>query len=222
MTGTQAVIPVKRLGRALGRLAALLSPRERRDLQRVMLLDLLDACRATPQLAEVVVVTADDEAAGLAGDRGARILADHRPARGMNAAVGIGIADAARLGRRALVLTADLPLARPQDLAAVVAAAPDGGVVLVPSRDGTGTNAMLLAPPEAIPTRLGPDSRARHRAEVRARGLRLTEIEVPRLALDIDTPEDLILAARYPADCRTVAACRALDVAGRRVAETSR
>jgi len=187
----QAVIPVKPLGRALGRLAAVLAPGERRDLQAAMLADLLEACRGCAALAGTLVVTSDGAAGEMAQGFGARVLPDHAPPQGMNAAVSIGRADAARRGLRALVLTADLPLTRPEDLAAVVAAAPAPGVVLVPSRDGTGTNALLLDPADAMPTRLGPDSRARHTALVRERGLALTELALPRIALDVDTPADL-------------------------------
>ena len=84
----------------------------------------------------------------------------------MNAAVEIGLAEAARSGAEAaLVLTADLPLASAGEIeAALAAAGPPGSVLLVPSRDGTGTNAMLLRPPTAMRPALGPDSRARHLA----------------------------------------------------------
>ena len=65
------------------------------------------------------------------------------------------------------MLTADLPLARPDDIDAIIAAPLGAGpsAVLVPSADGTGTNAMLLRPPAALRPRLGPDSLARHRAQ---------------------------------------------------------
>ncbi|HWH15128.1 MAG TPA: 2-phospho-L-lactate guanylyltransferase [Miltoncostaeaceae bacterium] len=214
----QAVIPVKPLGRALGRLAAVLAPAERRDLQAAMLADLLDACRGCAALDALLVVTSDPAAGQLAAGFGARLLPDHAPPQGMNAAVAIGRADAARQGRRALVLTADLPLTRPEDLAAIVAAAPAvaGGVVLVPSRDGTGTNALLLDPAEAMPTRLGPDSRAQHAALARERGLVLTELALPRIALDVDTPADLApIAAGAHGWCRTTEVCVRHGLAGR-------
>lgn len=213
----QAVVPVKPLGRALGRLAAVLSPAERRDLQAAMLADLLAACRDCAALAGVLVVSADPAAGELAAGFGARVLPDHAPPQGMNAAVAIGCADAARRGLRALVLTADLPLTRPGDLAAIVAAGEAGpGVVLVPSRDGTGTNALLLDPPEAMPTRLGPDSRARHRRLARERGLALRELALPRVALDVDTPADLAAVATGGHGwCRTVDVCLRHGLAAR-------
>src|SRR5699024_6499169 len=79
-----------------------------------------------------------------------------------------------------------------RDLDAVIDHAPRGrGVVCVPSRDGTGTNALLLRGPRVLEPCLGPDSLAAHTAQARARGLSLVRHEVPALALDVDTPEDL-------------------------------
>ena len=60
-------------------------------------------------------------------------------------------------------------------------------VVVVPDRHGTGTNALLLEPPDAIRPAFGPGSRERHL------GLAAGAVvdEVPGLLLDVDTPEDL-------------------------------
>ena len=215
MRRPMAVVPVKPLAAALGRLAGVLAPDERRALQAAMLADLLAACRAAPALAGTLVVTADPVA-------GARVVAEPEGPAGMNAAVRRGLAAAAELGApAALVLTADLPLARPEDLDAIVAAAPPGpGAVLAPSRDGTGTNALLLVPPGAVPPRLGPGSLARHLAEAARAGLAAVLLERPGLALDVDTPADLAaLRAAEPGGATGEALARAgagLAVGGRR------
>lgn len=223
VTPVQAVIPVKPLGRALGRLAAVLTPSERRDLQQAMLTDLLVACRACPDLADVLVVSSDPAAGRLADTVGARVVPDHEPARGMNAAVSIGLQDAAARGLDALVLTADLPLVQPGDISAIIAAVPTvPGVVLVPSRDGTGTNALLLHPAQAMVTQLGPDSRARHNARIRDDGLAVAEVALPRVALDVDTPADLGVLVAAGVWCRTVAMCRERGFAERLAAGIAR
>jgi 2-phospho-L-lactate guanylyltransferase len=204
---TAVVVPVKPAGVALRRLGGVLGARTRRELQAAMLADVLGACAAARGLAEVLVVTADPEAAGRAAAQGARVIPDHDPPRGMNAAVAIGLDEAARAGAEAaLVLTADLPLASAAEIESVLAAAgPPGSVLLVPSRDGTGTNAMLLRPPGAIRPALGPDSRARHLARARRAGLVALTRELPGLALDIDTPRDLLalMASGVPCATRT-------------------
>lgn len=213
---TQVIIPVKRLAGALRRLGSVLSPAERALLQEAMLRDMLGACTAAAGLADVVVVSSDPRAAACAAAAGARNLPDHDPPRGINAAVAVGQRAVAAAGHRALVLTADLPLVSPTDitrLAEMTTVPPM--VVLVPSHLGTGTNALLLDRADAIRTRLGRDSRARHRAAAAAAGCTYQERCVPRIGLDIDTPADLraLIAAAAPPHTRAV--CGALDLATR-------
>ena len=87
------------------------------------------------------------------------------------------------------MLTADLPLARPGDRRDPGRRPAAPSAVLVPSHDGTGTNAMLLRPPRAIAPRLGP---ARWRATwPRPPAAGWPSAARARLALDIDTPRDL-------------------------------
>lgn len=216
--GTWAVLPVKPLRGALRRLTPALDAPVRRALQVAMLTDVLAAIAGARALAGVVVVTSDPEARGMAeAIAGARVVPDHDPPRGMNAAVVRGLEAVAAAGADgALVVTADLPLARPEDLDAVVADAPPGpSATLAPSRDGTGTNAMLLRPPAALAPRLGPASYARHTAQAARRGLPVTRLELPRLALDIDTPADLTALVGVGGACATLEVCARLRVAER-------
>jgi 2-phospho-L-lactate guanylyltransferase len=210
------VVPVKPLGGALKRLAAVLGPEERRTLQRAMLTDVLRAL-AGAALGPVVVVTADPEAAALAAGAGARALPDHQPRRGMNAAVRIGQREAERLGAAgALVLVADLPRIAPADLVDLAAAAPPGrSVTLAPSRDGTGTNALLSRPATALGPALGPDSLSRHLAAAAAAGLETTLVRRPGLALDVDTPGDLATFLADPGGGAAAQACARLGLAER-------
>lgn len=192
------MIPVKPLGAALGRLGAVLPPPARRELQWEMLGAVLSASVDARGLDEVLVVTADPVVAGLAGAFGARVIADHDPPRGMNAAVLTGCEIARSEGAdAALVLTGDLPLIRPTDIDTIIAHAPRGsGAVLTPSRDGTGTNAMLLSGPSILTPQLGPGSLFRHIAQARELRVPAVVCELPTVALDIDTPEDLLVLGR--------------------------
>lgn len=211
--GTWAVVPVKPLAGALGRLAGLLAPRERARLQAAMLWDLLGACRDTAGLAGALVVTADPRVARLARRRGAEPVADHAPPRGMDAGLARGLA-AARAGgaARALALMGDLPLARPPDLAAALAAGAGAPVTLVPSRDGTGTNALVLSPPDVLTPALGPGSLARHLEQAARAGLVARRYPRPALALDVDTPDDLAALLEAGPGGATALACRALGL----------
>jgi 2-phospho-L-lactate/phosphoenolpyruvate guanylyltransferase len=196
-----AVVPAKPLGAALGRLEGVLDAPARRALQEAMLRDVLRACAGAAALAGALVVTADPAAAALAAEEGARVVGEGPRPRGMNAAVGRGLEAARAEGAAAaLVLTADLPLAAPADLDALAGARASGvGVALAPSRDGTGTNGLLLRPPGALRPELGPGSLARHRAQAARRGIRLALRTLPGLALDVDTPEDLDALLGHPA-----------------------
>lgn len=215
MSGVWAVVPVKPLRGALRRLTAALEAPVRRELQVAMLTDVLGACAGAPDLEGVMVVTSDPDAADLAARvAGARVVPDHDPPRGMNAAVSRGLAAVTAEGAAAaLVLTADLPLARPEHIAEILecrGGAPSA--VLVPSVDGTGTNAMLLSPPQALSPRLGPDSLARHSAQALRRGLAVRHLPVAGLALDIDTPADLISLMAGGGQCVTLEACARLEM----------
>jgi 2-phospho-L-lactate guanylyltransferase len=105
--------------------------------------------------------------------------------------VSLGLAWAIREGfERALCVPGDCPTLNPDELTELLGGAPDR-VVIVPDRHGSGTNGLLLTPPDAISPSFGPDSRARHEllAEQAATSWR---IERPAsLLLDIDTGEDL-------------------------------
>ncbi|MGI9539217.1 MAG: 2-phospho-L-lactate guanylyltransferase [Miltoncostaeaceae bacterium] len=187
-----AVVPVKPMATALGRLADVLDPGERHALQGAMLHDVLLACEEAAYVAATVVVTSDPAAEAVTRALGAAPVADHVPPRGMNEAVNQGLRAAKRWrADTALVLTADLPLIRSADLDRIGAHPGNAAVVLAPSRDGTGTNAMLLRPPSAIEPALGPDSLARHIGRAMDRGLPWDTVALPSVALDIDTPDDL-------------------------------
>lgn len=214
--GVWAVIPVKPLRGALRRLTSALEAPVRRELQVAMLTDVLGACAGA--LEGVLVVTSDPDAARLAqAIASARVVPDHTPPRGMNAAVARGLAAVADAGAEAaLVLMADLPLARPADIAAIVEAGrPGPSALLVPSADGTGTNAMLLRPPAALAPGLGPHSYSRHAAQAARRGMVADRLGLAHLALDIDTPADVMALVRAGEDCATLAVCTRLRVAER-------
>lgn len=215
MSRIWAVVPVKPLRGALRRLASTLDAPVRRELQVAMLTDVLGACAGASELAGVLVVTSDPEAAALARRLAdACIVPDHEPPRGMNAAVVRGLeAVTAQGAHGALVLTADLPLVRATDIAHVLAQDYDEpSVTLVPSLDGTGTNAMLLRPPGALRPRLGPDSLARHTSQALDRGLVARRLPIKGLALDIDTPRDLAALIATGGACATLEACDRLEV----------
>ncbi len=188
-----AIIPVGTLEGAKTRLAGSLDAEERHDLVTGLLRRTVAAALAVDGLADVVVVSPDREVLRLATDAGARTL--RQRTRGLNAGLREALADV-------LAADADAVLIVPVDLPFVTAAAvaelldrlvaDRPAVVLVTDRHATGTNALGLRPPDVIDVAFGPGSRAAHRARAEAAGAHYSEVEGP-LAIDLDTPEDLVL-----------------------------
>lgn len=189
-----ALVPVKPLESAKGRLSNTLSPLQRRQLVRTMLCDVLAALAPVSFIAQTLIVTADREVAAQAANLGAGIIAESE-ARGLNPGVNHGIHEAVRAGAsHVLVLPADLPFATPGEITRLVTAALESerpGLTMVPAADGDGTNALLIAPPTAITPSFGPGSFLAHLAQALARRIDVRVLHLAGLALDIDRPQDL-------------------------------
>lgn len=197
-----AIVPLKALDQAKGRLAGDLDPSSRRALVAWMFGRVMAACRDAALIGPVLVVAGDRAAADIATAHDVRILVEERP--GLQRA--LAVADAATAAASAtLVLAADLPLARGPDLDRMCAAGGGLGggpgrsappaVVVAPTRDG-GTGALYRCPPTVIETRYGPGSAAAHLALARAAGVNAVVTRVPALALDVDTAGQLRAAAQ--------------------------
>ena len=213
------VIPVKRLAAAKSRLAPLPTAR-RADLALAFVHDCVTAALAAPEVAQVVVATADEAAAASLARLGARIALEPPggvPARpgadeGAEAADGAqtrlnaAIAFAAGLSRRESpqwrvgALTGDLPSLRTRELSAVLhlAVAIDGRS-FVPDAAGSGTTLLLGGRDGVLDPRFGSDSRGRHArsgaAELFGAGRSLRQ--------DVDTLADLEAALRLGVGAHT-------------------
>ncbi len=186
---THAILPVKTFANAKQRLDDGLDAGTRRVIAQAMFSDVLVALRRATQVDEIVVVTADDHAAQIAGGYGASVLIDHE--RGHNAAAAVGVLAASRAKAvRALLVPGDCPLLDPSEIDALIGRS-SAAAVIVPDRHGTGTNALLLTPPDSLQPSFGPDSCARHLANAEHDGTPAEVVEVASLALDVDTPDDL-------------------------------
>lgn len=188
------VIPVRAFEGAKSRLGAVLDAEERHELVERLLLHAIAAARATDGVGEVLVVSPDADVLAVAGAAGARAV--EQRSRGLNPA--IQEARAAATGARLLVVPGDLPGVTPAALRRVLEAGEAAGspsVVLVPDRHGRGTNALLLDPPDVIDPAFGGDSRAGHAWLASSADAAFVEVhDAPDLDLDIDTPDDLLLA----------------------------
>lgn len=195
MSGTVAVLPVKRFGSAKQRLTPDgMSEGTRRALAEAMVTDVLIALRRSERVDRVLMVSGEPAAEALAAGYDATVVADPEDA-GHNAAAMLGIQAAVMLAaQRVVLLPGDCPALVPAELDRLIdhAARPGGPeVVVVPDRHGTGTNALILTPPDVMEPSFGEGSRRRHEELAAAAHAVCEVVEVPSLGLDVDTVADL-------------------------------
>lgn len=204
---TYAIMPVKRFAVAKARLGNDLSAGTRRALAESMVTDVLMALRRTKAIDEVVIVTSEPTAEAIGHGYGATVLAD-RDEQGQSAAALIGIAHAVEHGAtRVLLVPGDCPALDPAQLGELLARPATGrSVTVVPDRHGSGTNALVLVPPDVIEPAFGEDSRARHEQAAAAAGVPCHVESVTTLLIDVDTADDLAALRQLLADHRGGAA----------------
>jgi 2-phospho-L-lactate/phosphoenolpyruvate guanylyltransferase len=199
------LIAAKHLALAKTRLGRVMGGADRIALAEAMFRDVLGAALGARAAQHVAVVSSDPTLLGIARSAGALVIDEEFP-RGLNAAVRLASAALAAQGVRELcTVLSDIPLVSGKDIDAVFAAlAEEGrGVALVPSRDLSGTNIIARAPAEAIPTRFGSQSLARHLEECYRLGLPSQVVRLRGPALDLDQFEDLAEFVRTPSITHT-------------------
>jgi 2-phospho-L-lactate guanylyltransferase len=204
---TYAILPVKRFAAAKARLADDLSAGTRRALTESMVTDVLMALRRTKAIDEVLVVTSEPTAEAIGHGYGATVIADPVE-EGQSAAVLIGIGHAIERGAtRVLLVPGDCPALDPLQVTELLDRPALGrSVTLVPDRHGTGTNALVLVPPDVIVPVFGEDSRARHEQAAATAGVPCAVEHVSTLLIDVDTGDDLVALRQLLADHRGGAA----------------
>jgi 2-phospho-L-lactate guanylyltransferase len=102
-----------------------------------------------------------------------------------------------------LELPGDIPLVQADDIRRLLAVHDNApAFTIVPARDERGSNAVLCSPADVVPLRFGENSFFPHLAAAKARGTEPKVLRLPRIALDIDTPDDLALFLAAPAGTR--------------------
>ena len=187
-----AIVPVKPLRRGKSRLADVLTPDERADLNRRLLTHTLDTLTAISEIEHVLVVSRDPGALALAREHGARTVQENGAPQ-LNVALARATVVAKNYATRGvLIVPADLPLLTPEDVRAMLERVQDPPVVVVaPDHRRQGTNALLVCPAGLIQYDFGPGSFQRHCDRALQAGARLEIFDLPSLALDVDLPEDL-------------------------------
>jgi 2-phospho-L-lactate guanylyltransferase len=189
---TWALVPAKAFNRGKSRLSPALSDPARRAFAQQLLEHVLGTLVGSRAVKGILVSTDSPAVAEVARRFGAFVRLDPPGVPSLAAVVDGGLIElAARGAHAALVLMADLPAIQPHDIRAVVASLANHQVVLVPASDGCHTNALALSPPTCLRTAFGrSDSFVAHLGAARAACLRVAILENPRLAFDVDGPED--------------------------------
>jgi 2-phospho-L-lactate guanylyltransferase len=211
-----ALLPVKDPCRAKQRLVGFLDEKERFELVWAMLRDVAQALCGAWRADRIVVVTRDPGVRMFAASLGWDCLAESEQVS-ESASVDWASAELKRRGVTAVLrLPGDVPLVTSSDIDALLSVELTlPAAVIVPSRGGRGTNALLRTPPDAFPSRFGPNSFRLHEQEAGRAGVSLVKVSNERLALDIDEPRDLARFLRKRSAGATAEFLRSLDLEAR-------
>jgi 2-phospho-L-lactate guanylyltransferase len=192
------LIPVKDLACAKQRLAHVLSQRERTMLAAAMMEDVFSAVAAARGIDAVFVVSNHGPALEQARSLGWEVIPELQQVSESDSVDRASQICAAKGFDALLRLPIDIPLLLASDVQDLLAAArPAPACVLVASRDGTGTNALLRTPPGLFRSHFGPNSLKKHLAEAEAKQAAVCVLRNARIELDVDDENDLrLLAAR--------------------------
>ena len=208
------VVPIKAPSRAKRRLEGVLTDLERWRLARSMASDVLEVVAGLRDLLRLAVCD-DPELVALAGRFGIDTVLDQAPA-GQSAAVRIGFLAAAERGHEPLAtIPGDVPAVSAEEIRTLLEGRPDAEVLLASDRAGVGTNGLRVPTADALTLHFGDDSLRLHREEAKRAGLRVEVVSLPRLACDLDRPEDLAAFLRLRPATATLALLEELQIEDR-------
>jgi 2-phospho-L-lactate/phosphoenolpyruvate guanylyltransferase len=196
-----ALLPVKSPHNAKQRLDGFLSADQREKLARILYRQTLRALCQAEGIDQVVVVTNDSDVAEHARSSGTLVFEENEQVS-HSVSADAACLRAIKFGATTVLLVPiDVPLVTPSDFSRLAAAARPG-LIVVPSADGTGTNAMARTPPDVIESRFGPGSCRAHLDQARLKNVPAEILRLPGLMFDVDTPEDVadLLASSHPGD----------------------
>ena len=192
------LLPVKDLNNAKKRLIDVLTPEERLGLAGAMLADTIRAARGARRAEKIFVVTNYEPVMQLAEENRWEILREEQQISESDSVDAASRICEDRGVTALLRVPLDVPLVQASDideLLAVQCEAP--ALVIVPSRDGLGTNAILRMPPALFPSHFGNGSYAKHVGEAKRVGARVILRRNTRLEMDVDDEADLLELLKY-------------------------
>jgi len=196
------LVPIKNTASAKQRLASVLDQPARTQLAQAMLTDVLTTLHGWKNRPKVGIVTSDPYTMKLAAEYHFEVIPDpDNP--GETGAIEMATRVCMERGEDStLVIPADIPLIESWELEEIYKHAPAEGSVLVPAGDGRGTNAAFRRPANLFPLRFGNDSFKPHHAAAQATGKRCVVLNLPGIAVDVDSPSDLRQLLSLPGETR--------------------
>lgn len=185
-----ALIPVKSLTTAKSRLSSSFTQHQREQLVLDMLYHVLSVLLDSELFEKVSVVSSDKHVLEKAYLWGAQAVVEeyHGHNQALHAAA---LKEMSEGVTTLLTISADLPLLTTQEIRCFYEQSLQHDVVLAPSRDGTGTNAIMVHPPLAVPYVFGIGSLQSYVEAAKQKHLSYSKFHSVGLALDIDTIDDL-------------------------------
>ena len=206
------LLPLKDPAQAKQRLAGQLSSNERQQLVWAMLEDVAQALRQALQPDQVVVVSSCPPILSYAKQNHWHVIPESNQISESHS-----VDRSCQLLKQSGVMTVlripgDIPLLQGEDLDRLLSCElQPPSAILVPSRDGTGTNALLRNPPDAFPSHFGKNSLALHQREARCHGVELQILPNPRISFDLDEINDILSFRKLDQDTHTAAALNQFD-----------
>lgn len=191
-----ACLPVKSPARAKERLRHYLSQEQRVQLVHAMFEDVLVETLKVRGLDRLVVVSNDAHVLVVAAAAGALVLVEQEQLSHSASADWAAKECMNRGAETVMLIPIDVPLVRAAEMESLLLESqrlPRRHVIIVPSQDGTGTNAMVRTPPDVIRSRFGPDSFAEHVARAEAANAAVKVMRPAGLLRDLDEPDDVAL-----------------------------
>ena len=191
------ILPIKRFAHAKTRVVETIGPPGRAAVLRAMLADVLVALDRSREVERVILVTGEGRAEKIAMERAKRSktpleVLQEPTDHGHSEAATLGIVRAKALGATCTaLLPGDCPLLEATELDSALSSFAEGAVGVASDHHGTGTNGLFLSPADAIGPAFGPGSCERHLDRAKRAGYEAKLLDIPSLALDLDTPDDL-------------------------------
>jgi 2-phospho-L-lactate guanylyltransferase len=180
------------LNNAKKRLMGVLTPEDRLGLAEAMLKDTIRAVQGVRRADKIFIITSYQPAMRMAEENGWEILREERQISESDSVDAASRLCELRGVTGLLRIPLDVPLVRSSDIDGLLAIeCEEPATVIVPSRDGLGTNAILRMPPALFPSHFGMGSFAKHVGEAERIGARVIFRRSARLEMDVDDEGDL-------------------------------